>query len=85
MFNDDASDSQERTKAAKKRIEFNDYLLNIRLEIKQTADWGGNSTTISTSKDDPDFLNRVIEILEEDGYSVEKEASKLHISWSEND
>lgn len=85
MFNDDVNDTQERTKNAQKRIDFNDYLLCIRLEIKQTADFAGSSTTINTSKDDPDFLNRAIEILIEDGYKVDQKEGKIHISWSLED
>lgn len=82
MFDNDAEGSRELTEQGKKNIRFRDILDSIRLDINDTARWGGSSTSYSLSNEDyNDFSEALVNYFEEGEYDVSLEGNTLYISW----
>lgn len=80
---DNAENSRNRTENARKRQNYNDFILSIRLEIINNADAGIYKTIYKVSKHNLEFIDTVIEYLLDDGYDINFNTEKniLSIQW----
>lgn len=85
MIDENAEASRERAAQARERNAFNEFYESITYDIKNEADAGNNRTTYVVSAQKRDFVDRVIELLQERDYQVELNESgsrtTLSISW----
>lgn len=87
MFNEDADDSRARTEQGRKDREFRELYESVKLDIKDTADLGSDSTTYMVSESDEEFVTPLVERLEDEGFVVtatesQRGRSTLSISWA---
>ncbi|MBJ9659142.1 hypothetical protein [Burkholderia gladioli] len=90
MFDDDADDSRARAEQGRKNREYRDLYESVKLDIKNEADAGNNSTTYRLPKDSKEFVEPLVERLTEENYTVTVEDTdgdrqKLVIAWNPDD
>ncbi|NIM30614.1 MAG: hypothetical protein GTN60_04730 [Pseudomonas stutzeri] len=75
--------SEEAVNEANARERFNDFYRSVTYSIRDASDSGENSTTISVADSDEEFVDRIIEILEERDYQVayEPQKGRLAVEW----
>jgi|GEM_PF-3961373 len=83
MFNDDAHDSAARAEQGRKNADFRDFYESVKMDIKDQADAGCNSTTYKVSQHNLEFVEPLMERLSADTYEVEFDGDRqvLSISW----
>lgn len=90
MFDDDADDSRARAEQGRKNRAYRDLYESVKLDIKNEADAGNNSTTYRLPKDSKEFVEPLVERLTEENYTVTVEDNngdrqKLVIAWNPDD
>lgn len=81
MFDDDAEDSAARAERGRENQAFRDFHDSVKLDIKEQADFGLNSTKYKVSQADRKFVDAMIERLTEAEYQVEWVEPNLIIKW----
>ncbi|KVX18231.1 hypothetical protein WL01_14060 [Burkholderia ubonensis] len=90
MFDDDADDSRARAEQGRKNQRYRELYESVKLDIKNEADAGNNSTTYRLPKDSKEFVDPLVERLTEESYTVtvsdpESDRPRLDIAWDPND
>lgn len=85
MFDDDAEDTRGRAERGKKNEQFRELFMSVKVEIANDADVGSLETTYRISTSDVEFVEPLIERLENEGRAVtyDEDSRKLHIDSSE--
>lgn len=90
MFDDDADDSRARAEQGRKNQAYRDLYESVKLDIKNEADAGNNSTTYRLPRDSKEFVAPLVERLTEENYTVtvedaDSDRPKLEIAWNPDD
>jgi hypothetical protein len=85
MFDDDAEDTRGRAERGKKNEQFRELFMSVKAEIANDADVGSVETNYKISTSDVEFVEPLIERLENEGRTVtyDEDTRKIHIDSSE--